>query len=61
MTGVQTCALPISTTGLNVTNAVRVRSEDAEKGFGMHGARAYFDVIGLLQDATLLHPKLGEL
>jgi hypothetical protein len=49
------------TAGLHIANAVSVRPEDAEKRFRMHSARANFHIVRLLQDATLLHPKMGEL
>ena len=46
------------TTGLDISDAVRVRTQDAKEGFWMHRACAYLNVIGLLEYATLFHPKL---
>src|SRR5690348_10994757 len=45
-------------TGLNVSDAVWIRSEDAKKGLGVHRARADFHVVGLLEDATAARPIL---
>src|ERR1700738_4778053 len=49
------------TTGLHVSDAIGTGAEYAEKRFRMHGARADFHVVGLLEGAALLHPELGEL
>src|ERR1700682_3332354 len=49
------------TTGLHVPDAIGTGAEHAEKRFRMHGARADFHVVGLLEDASLLYPELGEL
>src|SRR5216684_4104712 len=49
------------TTGLNISDAISVRAEHAQESFRVHCACAYFDVVRLLQDATLLHPKVREL
>src|ERR1700693_3437111 len=49
------------TTRLHVPDAIGAGAEDAKKSFRMHGARADFHVVRLLEDATLLHPELGEL
>src|SRR6266852_4046108 len=49
------------TTGLNISDAISVRAEHAQESFRVHCACAYFDVVRLLQDATLLHPELREL
>src|SRR6267378_5506713 len=49
------------TTRLHVRDPIVAGAEDAKKSFRMHGARADFHVVRLLEDATLLHPELGEL
>src|SRR6266850_2430676 len=49
------------TTRLHVSDAIRTGAEYAEEGFRMHGARADFHIVRLLEDAALLHPELGEL
>src|SRR5690242_2011629 len=49
------------TTGLNVPDAVCLRSKHAQKGFRVHRPCTHFHVVGLLQHAALLHPKLREL
>src|SRR5215469_10655086 len=46
---------------LDVSDAVRGRTEDAKKGFGMHGASADFDVVRLVENAALLVPEVREL
>ena len=43
--------------GLRVADAVGLGAEDAQEGFRRHGARANFDVIGLLEDAAAGGPK----
>ena len=43
--------------GLNVADAIGLGTEDAEKGFGRHGSGADFDIVGLLEDATMIGPK----
>src|SRR3974377_2104472 len=48
------------TRGLNVGDAVRAGTKDTEKGFGMHGARANFSVVGLLENAVLFVPEVHE-
>src|SRR4029077_15112262 len=48
------------TAGLHIRNAVGRGSEDAEKRFRVHGASTDFDIVRLLQDATLLHPEMRE-
>src|SRR5690349_9644418 len=49
------------TTWLHVRNTVGGRTEHAQERFRMHRASAYFDVVGLLQHAVLLHPELRQL
>src|SRR5260370_4291563 len=49
------------TTGLNISDAISMRAEHAQKSLRVHGARADFHVVRLLKYATLLHPKLREL
>ena len=44
--------------GLDVGDAIGLGAEDAQKGFGGHGARADFDVVGLLDDAAAVGPIL---
>jgi hypothetical protein len=44
--------------GLNEGYTIWIGPEDSEEGFRMHGAGADFNVIGLLQYASLLHPKM---
>ena len=46
------------TTRLNVGDTVWIRAENAEKGFWVHGTRADFNVVGLLENATLLYPEV---
>ena len=43
--------------GLRVADAVGLGAEHAQKGLRRHGARAHFDVVGLLKDAAALRPK----
>jgi hypothetical protein len=40
--------------GLHVSDAIRLRSKDAQKCFRRHGTRTYFYVIGFLDDATAI-------
>ena len=49
------------TTGLNVSDAISPLPEHAQKRFRVHRAGAHFHIVGLLEHATLLHPKLREL
>ena len=50
---------------LDVGDPVGFGSEHPQECFGMHGARADFDVIGLLQNAALpapeIHHRLNEI
>src|SRR5207253_6802761 len=46
------------TARLHIRDAVGSGAQDAEKGFGVHGSRADFDVVRLLENATLLHPEM---
>src|SRR6187402_1136416 len=46
---------------LDVGDVPRRRAEDAQQRFGMRGARAHFDVEGLLDQATLRGPEVLEL
>ena len=55
--------LAIATVGgptarLHVGDTIGSGAQDAEKGFGVHGSRADFDVVRLLENATLLHPEV---
>ncbi len=43
--------------GLRIGNGKRLGTEHAQKGLRRHGARAYFDVIRLLQHASTLGPE----
>src|SRR6267143_2967840 len=49
------------TARLDVPDAVRIRAEDAEKRLWVHRAGTDLDIVGLLEDAALLHPELREL
>src|SRR6266850_28596 len=49
------------TTRLHIANAIGTWPKYAEEGLRVHGASADFHVVGLLEDAALLHPELGEL
>ena len=49
------------TTGLNKSNPISLWAEHPQESFRMHGACTHLNVIGLLENATLLHPKLREL
>src|SRR5882724_11782067 len=49
------------TTRLHVPDAIRAGPEYTKKGLRVHCARANFHIVGLLQDAALFRPKLGEL
>jgi len=49
------------TAGLNVSHAIRMRTEHAQESLRVHRACADFHVVGLLKHATMLHPKLREL
>jgi hypothetical protein len=49
------------TTRLHIPDAIGAGAEYAEKRFRMHGARADFHVVRLLEGAALLHPELREL
>src|SRR6476660_4595236 len=49
------------TTRLHVADAIGVGAEHAKKCFRMHGARADFHIVRLLEDAALLDPELGKL
>src|SRR6266850_2274547 len=49
------------TARLHVPDARGTQAEYAKEGLRVHGARADFHIVGLLKDATLLHPELGEL
>src|SRR5580704_9785502 len=46
--------------GLDVGDAVRLGSKNAQKSLGAHGAGADFDVIRLLNDAAAFGPILFE-
>ncbi len=46
--------------GLGVGDPYRLRTEDAEEGVGRHGARADFNVVGLLEHAASLRPEALE-
>jgi len=48
------------TAWLDVSDAVRIRPKDTQKSFRMHRAGADLYVVRLLQNATLLHPKMRE-
>src|SRR5271157_4963491 len=43
--------------GLHIAHTIRLRPKHAQEGFRRHGSRADLDVIGLLQDATVLRPE----
>ena len=47
--------------GLHIGDAVRLRAEHAQEGFGAHGAGADLDIVGLLDDAAALRPVLFQL
>src|SRR6266849_4651875 len=49
------------TTRLHVPDAIGIGAQYAKKRFRIHGAGPHFHVVRLLEDAALLHPKLGEL
>ncbi len=44
--------------GLHVADAIGLGAKHAEKRFGRHGAGADFDVVGLLQHATVVCPEI---
>jgi hypothetical protein len=46
---------------LDIGHAIGSGAEDAEEGFRMHGARAYFGVVGLLENAALAIPEVHQL
>jgi hypothetical protein len=48
------------TARLNVGDAVWVRSENAKKRLRVHRAGPDFNIVGLLEDASLPHPKMGK-
>ena len=48
-------------TGLHVGNAIWRGAEDAKECFGMHGAGADFDIVGLLKYAALIDPEMRKL
>ena len=49
------------TTRLCVRDSIRGWSEDAEEGLRVHGPCPDFDVVGLLQHASLPDPKMRQL
>ncbi len=46
-----------SPAGLSVGDAIRGGPDDAEKSFGMHGARADLDVIRLIENTAAASPE----
>src|SRR5271157_1030791 len=42
---------------LHIAHTIRLGPKHAQEGFRRHGPRADLDVIGLLQDATVLRPE----
>ena len=46
--------------GLHIRDAIRCWAENAQERFRVHGARANFGVVGLLEDATLVSPEVHE-
>jgi hypothetical protein len=49
------------TTRLDIAYTIRMGAEDAEERFRMHRAGTDFNIVGLLEDAPLPHPKMREL
>jgi len=43
--------------GLNVSDAIGLGAEHAKECLGSHGASADFNIVGLLQNATVIGPK----
>ena len=48
------------TARLHKSRAIRIWSEHAQKGFRVHGASAYFYIVRLLKNTTVLDPEMRE-